>query len=69
MSDNVFMTPDEASAFLKISKSTLAKLRLTGDGPRYLKAIRRITYRKSDLVSWIEAKTFGSTSEYDRARA
>jgi hypothetical protein len=69
MSDQVFMTPEEASAFLKISKSALAKLRLTGDGPRYLKAIRRITYRKTDLVSWIEAKAFVSTSEYDRVRA
>ena len=69
MSDEVFMTPDEASSFLRISKSTLAKLRLTGDGPRYRKAIRRITYSRGDLVAWIDAKTFASTSEYDEARA
>ena len=30
---NDLLTPDEAAAFLKLSKSWLAKARLTGNGP------------------------------------
>jgi predicted DNA-binding transcriptional regulator AlpA len=47
-----------------LSTSTLAKLRLTGNGPIYAKLGRRVVYRIDDLETWIESHRFKSTSEY-----
>lgn len=53
-----------AADWLGLSASTLAKLRLTGKGPAYLKLGRRVVYRTDDLEAWIEAHRHMSTSEY-----
>jgi len=58
------LTPAEASTLIGISKSTLAKLRLKGDGPNYLKIGKSILYRPADIEGWLDKRTFGSTSEY-----
>jgi predicted DNA-binding transcriptional regulator AlpA len=42
----------EAAAFLSVSKSWLDKKRITGDGPAYIKAGRRVVYDLSDLDAW-----------------
>ncbi|PHR62652.1 MAG: DNA-binding protein [Robiginitomaculum sp.] len=49
---------------LGLSQSTLAKMRLYGNGPAYSKLGRRVVYRPSDLEAWITANRFQSTSEY-----
>ena len=49
---------------LGLSISTLAKMRLYGNGPTYSKLGRRVVYRPEDLESWIMANRFQSTSEY-----
>jgi predicted DNA-binding transcriptional regulator AlpA len=43
----------EAAAFLSVSKSWLDKKRITGDGPAYIKAGRRVVYDLSDLDAWV----------------
>ena len=43
----------EAAAFLSVSKSWLDKKRITGDGPAYIKAGRRVVYDISDLDAWV----------------
>ena len=53
-----------AADWTGLSTSTLAKLRLTGNGPTYAKLGRRVVYRIDDLEEWIEAHRFKSTSEY-----
>ncbi|WP_290480558.1 MULTISPECIES: helix-turn-helix transcriptional regulator [unclassified Hyphomonas] len=50
------------------SVSTLAKMRLTGTGPVYVKLGRRIAYRIEDLESWVLTNRFRSTSEYGAAK-
>lgn len=45
-----------------LSGSTLRKLRLTGDGPRFLKLGRAVRYRAADLDEWLAARTRSSTS-------
>lgn len=55
---------DQAAALLGLSTSTLAKLRLTGDGPPYSKLGRRVVYRRQDLDDWVAANRCHSTSEY-----
>lgn len=66
MPETEFLTIDEAASVVKLSTSTLAKLRCRGGGPRYIQTGRKILYRRADLVAWLEAKTFASTSEYNR---
>ncbi len=59
------LTPNEAAAYLRVSKSYLDKRRVYGGGPKFLRPGRRkILYRKSDLDLWLAARRFRSTSEY-----
>lgn len=59
------LSPKQVSEQYGPSTSTLAKMRLTGAGPVYVKLGRRIAYRLEDLEAWILANRFHSTSEYD----
>lgn len=53
----------EAATYLGLSKSTLEKYRLTGDGPRYAKLGKIVAYLPEDLDAWANARTRLSTSE------
>lgn len=57
-------TCDEAAAFLRIGKSTLAKMRLTGEGPKFCKQGRKVVYDRDDVLSWLATRKRTSTSEY-----
>jgi predicted site-specific integrase-resolvase len=48
------ITPTEAAAYLHVAASTLARWRMYGSGPRYLKLGGRVFYRPSDLNRFIE---------------
>jgi predicted DNA-binding transcriptional regulator AlpA len=56
------LTPDEAAAFLKLSKSWLAKARLNGNGPAYHKLGGCVRYSAAGLQQWIRANQHVSTS-------
>ena len=58
------LSPKQAAELIGISASTLAKLRLSGDGPSFLKLGKRVAYRPQDLEDWINQRVFRSTSEY-----
>ncbi len=54
----------EAATYVGLSSSTLAKMRLRGDGPVYSKAGPRIVvYDVRDLDAWLAARRRQSTSE------
>jgi len=57
------LTPQQAAQVLALSTSWLAKLRLFGNGPAYLKLGRRVRYRMQDLTKWLRAKVRRSTSD------
>jgi len=59
------VTARVAAKFVGLSESTLAKLRLNGNGPTYLKLGRRVVYRPSDLEQWLESRTARDTSDAD----
>jgi predicted DNA-binding transcriptional regulator AlpA len=59
------VTTAEAALVLGLSESTLAKLRLNGNGPTYCKLGRRVVYRLSDLEKWLESRTTRDTSDAD----
>ncbi len=62
------LNAEQVAEQLGLSVSTLAKMRLSGDGPVYSKLGRRVVYSPEDLESWIAANRFRSTSEYPAKR-
>ena len=67
MTSDVLLTVEEAAVRLKISKHTLNRWRVTGEGPPFVKygpRLERYVARKLD--AWAEARTRSSTSEYER---
>jgi predicted DNA-binding transcriptional regulator AlpA len=62
-SDERLLTPKETANFLRVSESWLAKARIRGDGPPFLKIGRSIRYRQGDLIRWMRSRTHLSTSE------
>jgi excisionase family DNA binding protein len=58
------LTTHEAATYLRLSKRTLERLRVSGLGPRFIRISRRsICYRQQDLDAYIAARVVGSTSE------
>jgi hypothetical protein len=53
----------EAALTLRVSTSTLAKLRVAGGGPGYVKIGRRVFYRREDLINFLRGRRRFSTSE------
>ena len=57
-----YMRPPQAARYVGLSTSTLAKMRLRGDGAAYSKAGRAVVYRIEDLCEWLESRRRLSTS-------
>ena len=56
------LTAKEAAMFLRLSPSWLAKARMRGDGPAYVKLGRAIRYRETALLDWLKTRSRVSTS-------
>jgi predicted DNA-binding transcriptional regulator AlpA len=61
----ITLTAREAATILGLAASTLAKLRLSGNGPLYCKLGRRVVYRREDLDAWLESRVARHTSDAD----
>ena len=61
------VTPQLADEW-QTSERTLERLRQTGTGPPFIKAGRRVLYRRSDVEAWLAAHTYGSTAEAEHSR-
>jgi hypothetical protein len=59
-------TQREAATRLRLSVRTLERLRVTGLGPKFVKAGRRVLYSVDHLEAWITSRTVASTSEAQR---
>ena len=60
---DALLHPRDAAKFLGMSESWLAKSRLRGDGPRFVKVGRAVRYPESSLREFIKSRMRGSTSE------
>jgi predicted DNA-binding transcriptional regulator AlpA len=68
MTDTVaYLTQDEAAKLLRLSPRSLERFRVSGTGPKFVKASRRVLYRRADIEAWAAARTFASTAEADTA--
>lgn len=68
--DHDLLTTSEAARFLRLSAQTMERLRVTGDGPAFIKLGpgrgARVVYRRSDLDAWLHAQRRDSTSDTGR---
>jgi len=55
--------PPRAAEFLGCSTSWLAKTRIKGGGPKYVKLGRKVLYPYAELEAWIQKRLTSSTSE------
>jgi predicted DNA-binding transcriptional regulator AlpA len=51
----VLLTPKETAARLKVSTSWLARARMTGDGPPYIKFGKSVRYIEAALQAWLKS--------------
>ena len=51
------------AAYLSISERTLERWRVSGTGPAFVKMNRRVAYRQTDLIEWINSRVRQSTSD------
>lgn len=58
------LTPAQTGKLLGVSDSWLAKARLRGDGPRYVKIGRSVRYPRSYVLDYVRQRTRSSTSEH-----
>jgi hypothetical protein len=59
----VTLRASEAASLLGPAPSTLAKLRLSGNGPVYCKLGRRVVYRRDDLAAWLDTRIARGTAD------
>lgn len=63
MFDTKFLTTEEAAGLLGLSRKTLERWRLTGEGPKFVRLSSRcVRYREADLDEWASTRTYSSTS-------
>ena len=63
MAFSPLIPPPQLAGFLNISIRTLERWRVEGVGPAYVKAGRRVLYRREDVESWLAEGTRHSTSD------
>ncbi|MBS3650039.1 helix-turn-helix domain-containing protein [Pseudaminobacter sp. 19-2017] len=62
------MRTSEAAEYLRLSASTLQKMRISGSGPTFSKSGSRIiVYDRAHLDEWLRKREHHSTSEYGAA--
>lgn len=66
------MTTIEAADYCRLSKQTLERYRVSGEGPRFAKlgksgGTAAVRYRQTDLDDWIAGRLVRSTSEASAA--
>ena len=57
-----FLTTTQAAEYLGMTKSYIQRLRMTGEGPEYLRiSPRRVLYLVEDINRWLEGQRRRST--------
>jgi excisionase family DNA binding protein len=56
--DGPYLTAKQAADYLNVTENALAKLRLAGGGPPFVRLGRRIRYGQGAIDSWIHSRTY-----------
>ncbi len=65
-SNNDLLSVPRTSEFLGVAPSTLAKWRVVGNGPAFVRVGGRIMYRRTALDAFIDARSYPHTSAYSQ---
>lgn len=58
------LTTSEAASVCRLSKVTLDRYRVRGDGPAFVRVgLKKVAYSRDTLLSWLESRERRSTSE------
>lgn len=63
-----YLSAEETAEHIRMSQSWLAKARLTGDGPPFIKAGRAVLYDVEDVDFWMSNRKRRSTSDTNLVR-
>lgn len=56
------LRPEEAARYIGVSVSTLAKFRMSGEGPAYIKVGQRVVlYDTAEIEDWLASRRRTST--------
>jgi predicted DNA-binding transcriptional regulator AlpA len=56
--DDELMTEEQVAKLLTVSVSTVKRLRVSGEGPRYIRISPRVVrYRRQDVLDWMQRQT------------
>ena len=58
-----YLGPEDAAEYLGLSPKTLQRMRVTGEGPAYVKVRRRVIYDRLDLDDWAAKRKRRFTGE------
>jgi hypothetical protein len=58
-----WLSAKEAAEYTGLGFSTMAKLRLTGDGPAFSKVGAKVLYHRDNLDNWLHGRSRASTSQ------
>jgi hypothetical protein len=61
--DEIMLDARAAARLMGIAAATLAKMRCLGGSPPYVKAGRKILYRRRDLIDWLSLRRVKNTAE------
>lgn len=61
------ISPPALAEKIGVGVNCLAKWRLTGEGPPFIRIGRRVHYHPDDVSNWLQARRVRSTSEAPRA--
>jgi hypothetical protein len=56
-------TPAEIAEYLRTTTAALAQDRYKGTGPKFIKRGRRVLYRWSDVLEWLDRNTIQRTDD------
>ena len=65
----MWMDSDAAAVYTGFARSTLAKLRCVGGGPRFYRVGHSIRYMRDQLDQWIGVQQYANTSQYPQGVA
>ena len=63
-SEPQWLTPKEAAAFTGLGVSTLAKMRMAGEGPAFSRPLENaVRYERESLSAWMRSKRVTQAAE------
>jgi len=61
--NGILLTTKQVALLLQVQETTLEQWRWQGKGPKFIKLVRCVRYRRADIEAFLDDSTFASTTE------